>query len=89
MIEAVGGAVLAELGPKKGDRIAGFVHGANTVELEDRAFGEWLVAKAGLVMKILDDMSFEDASTLGVGIVTVGQSMYQSMGLPRPDSQVH
>ena len=33
-------------------------------------------------MKIPDDMSFEDASTLGVGIVTVGQGMYQSMGLP-------
>ena len=77
--------MLAELGLKKGDRIAGFVHGANTVELEDRAFGEWLVAKAGLVMKIPDDMSFEDASTLGVGIVTVGHGIYQSMGLPRPE----
>lgn len=72
----------ADLGLKKGDRVAGFVHGAITVELEDGAFGEWLVAKAGLVMKIPDDMSFEDASAFGVGIVTVGQGMYQSMGLP-------
>jgi len=72
VIEAVGGAVPADLGLKKGDRVAGFVHGANAVELEDGAFGEWLVAKAGLVMKIPDDMSFEDASAFGVGIVTVG-----------------
>ena len=55
----------AELGLKKGDRVAGFVQGANAVELEDGAFGEWLVVKARLVMKIPDDMSFEDASTLG------------------------
>lgn len=85
VIEAVGGAVPTDLGLKKGDRVAGFVHGANAVELEDGAFGEWLVAKAGLVMKIPDDMSFEDASALGVGVVTVGQGMYQSMGLPWPE----
>jgi NADPH:quinone reductase-like Zn-dependent oxidoreductase len=36
-------------------------------------------------MKIPDDMSFEDASALGVGIVTVGQGMYQSMRLPWPE----
>lgn len=65
VIEAVGGAVPAELGPKKGDRVASFVHGANAVDLEDGTFGEWLVVKARLVMKIPDDMSFEDASTLG------------------------
>jgi len=35
-------------------------------------------------MKIPDDMSFGDASTLGVGVVTVGQGMYQSTGLPWP-----
>lgn len=58
VVEAVGAAVPAELALKKGDRVAGFVHGANAVEPEDRAFGEWLVAKAGLMMKIPDDMGF-------------------------------
>lgn len=29
-------------------------------------------------------MSFDDASTLGVGITTVGQALYQSLGLPLP-----
>ena len=34
-------------GLKKSGRVAGFVHGANAVELEDGAFGEWLVAMPG------------------------------------------
>jgi len=63
------------------DRVAGFVHGANAVELEDGAFGEWLVAKAGLVMKIPDDMSFEDASALGVGIVYGGAGHVSEYGI--------
>ena len=67
VIEAVGGAVPAELGLKKGGRVAGFVHGANAVELEDGAFGEWLVAKAGLVMKIPDDMSLRMPARSGLG----------------------
>ncbi len=29
-------------------------------------------------------MSFEEAATLGVGITTVGQGLYQSLGLPLP-----
>lgn len=29
-------------------------------------------------------MSDEDASTLGVAIITCGQAMYQSLGLPEP-----
>ena len=29
-------------------------------------------------------MSFEEAATLGVGVTTVGQALYQSLGLPYP-----
>lgn len=35
-------------------------------------------------MKVPDGVSFEDASTLGAGIITMGQSLYQSLGLPLP-----
>lgn len=35
-------------------------------------------------MKIPDRLSFEEAATLGVGITTVGQGLYQSLGLPLP-----
>lgn len=37
-------------------------------------------------MKVPDNVSDEDASTLGVGITTVGQGLYQSLGLPLPGS---
>jgi len=33
-------------------------------------------------------MTFEDAATLGVGITTVGQGLYQSLGLPLPGADV-
>ena len=31
-------------------------------------------------------MTYEEASTLGVGVTTVGQALYQSLGLPLPGS---
>jgi NADPH:quinone reductase-like Zn-dependent oxidoreductase len=70
---------------KKGDRVCGFVHGGNVVQPEDGAFGEFLVAKGETIMRIPDDMSFEEAATFGVGTLTVGQGMYQTLGLPSPD----
>jgi len=47
VIETVGGAVPAELGLKKGDCVAGFVHGANAVELEDGRLGSGWLRKPG------------------------------------------
>ncbi|KAI4744158.1 GroES-like protein, partial [Aureobasidium sp. EXF-8845] len=35
-------------------------------------------------MKIPDSLSTEDAATLGVGVTTVGQGLYQSLKLPLP-----
>ncbi|KAL4805773.1 hypothetical protein BDV18DRAFT_152488 [Aspergillus unguis] len=69
---------------KKGDRIAGFAHGCNAVQPEDGTFAEYIVVKGDIQMKIPDNLSFEEASTLGVGIVTVGQSLYQSLKLSLP-----
>lgn len=37
-------------------------------------------------MKIPDNITDEQAPTLGVGISTVGQGLYQSLGLPLPGS---
>jgi len=84
IVEDVGAEVTTPW--KKGDRIAGFTHGGNAVQPEDGAFGEYLVAKGDIQMKVPDGVSFEEAATLGVGITTVGQGLYQSMELPLPDS---
>ena len=82
VVEEVGSAVTRKW--EKGDRIYGFVHGSNVVHPEDGAFGEFLTVKGDLAMKAVDDMSFEEAATLGVGIITCGQGLYQTMGLPWP-----
>lgn len=57
----------------------------NVVDHETGAFAEYILAKGGLQAKIPDSLSFEEASTLGLGIATVGQGLYQSLGLPLPD----
>lgn len=81
-VEAVGEDV--KNGLQIGDRVAGFIHGSNQDNHEDGAFAEYVVAKSQLLTKIPDDLSFEAASTLGCGITTVGQGLYQSLGLPWP-----
>jgi NADPH:quinone reductase-like Zn-dependent oxidoreductase len=69
---------------KVGDRIAGFCHGANSLQVEDGSFAERIAVKADVQMHIPDNMSFEDAATLGVGVITCGQGLVQKMGLNWP-----
>lgn len=82
--------VVEKLGPgvpshfQIGDRVAGFVHGGNSQEPEDGAFAEYIVAKADIQIHIPEKMSFEEAATLGVGITSVGQGLYQTLQLPFP-----
>ncbi|MCJ1399246.1 hypothetical protein MMC11_002448 [Xylographa trunciseda] len=71
---------------KVGDKICGMAHGGNASQHEDGAFAEHIVAKADVQSKIPENLSFEEASTLGVGISTVGQGLYQSLGLPLPSN---
>ncbi|PVH88255.1 GroES-like protein [Cadophora sp. DSE1049] len=82
VVEEVGSKVTKPF--KKGDRVAGFSHGGNEVHKEDGAFGNTITAKGDVQIKIPDNLSFEEASTLGVGITTVGQGLYQSLQLPLP-----
>ncbi|RDW72675.1 zinc-binding alcohol dehydrogenase family protein [Aspergillus mulundensis] len=82
VVEEVGPAVKKQW--KKGDRVAGFVHGCNAVQAEDGAFAEYIVAKGDIQMRIPENLGFEEAATLGVGIMTVGQGLYQSLGLGLP-----
>ncbi|KAI1622990.1 zinc-binding oxidoreductase alcohol dehydrogenase [Exophiala viscosa] len=69
---------------KVGDRICGFTHGGNQLQTEDGAFAERIAAKADIQMRIPENMSFEEASTLGVGVITCGQGLFQQMGLNLP-----
>ena len=67
-----------------GDRVCGFVHGGNQHQPEDGAFAERIVAKADIQLRIPDEMSFEEAAALGVGVVTCGQGLFQQLGLAVP-----
>lgn len=82
-VVAVGSKVQKEW--KAGDRVCGFAHGGNLSNAEDGAFGEYLVAKGDLQIKPPQSLSYEDAATLGVGIVTIGQGLYQTLQLPMPN----
>ncbi|KAJ4407924.1 hypothetical protein N0V91_003589 [Didymella pomorum] len=73
---------------KVGDRVAGFARGGDPADHSNGAFAEHIKAKAGIHAKISENMSWEDASTLGVGITTVGQGLYQALGLPLPPAKV-
>lgn len=56
IVEEVGPKVTKEW--KKGDRICGFTHGVNSAEPEDGAFGEYVMAKGDIAMKIPEASSF-------------------------------
>ena len=86
VVEEVGEKVIKPF--KKGDRVCGMCHGPNPLELEDGAFAEYIVAKGDIQMIVPPQMTFEEAATLGTGIITVGQSLYQSLQLPLPTAPV-
>ena len=69
-----------------GDRVYGFVHGGDATQLENGAFAEHIVVKADLQLRMPPEMSFEVAATAGLGIVTVGQGLFQAMKLNLPSS---
>lgn len=81
-VEAVGKDVKRQF--QKGDRVCGFVHGSNAVQPEDGAFAEYIVAKGDSQLKIPDNLSFEEAATLGVGIASVASGLYQNLNLALP-----
>jgi NADPH:quinone reductase-like Zn-dependent oxidoreductase len=83
VVEEVGSQVNKSF--KKGDRVYGVVHGSNQSQPDGGSFAEYLVAKGDLTLKIPENMSFTDAASLGMGIATVGQGLYQALELPFPD----
>ncbi|KAJ6009072.1 hypothetical protein N7499_000974 [Penicillium canescens] len=86
VVEAVGKDVRKQFA--KGDRVCGFTHGGNAVQPEDGAFAEYIAVKGDLQWKIPEAMSFQEAATLGVGISTVGQGLYQSLKLALPTEPI-
>ncbi|KAL4802566.1 chaperonin 10-like protein [Aspergillus unguis] len=84
VVEAVGDQVTKPW--KVGDRVFGCGHGANLVNPDDGVFGEYAVVKGDLQMRIPDGWTFEKAATVPLGLITVGQGLFQkSLKLRLPD----
>lgn len=64
------------------------IHGQHELQPEDGAFAEYCTVKDGLFLRVPEGMRSEDAATLGIGVTTAGQALYQSLGLPTPDKPV-
>ncbi|CAH0053736.1 unnamed protein product [Clonostachys solani] len=84
VVEAVGSKVTKPF--KKGDRISGAVHGSDGTQLENGGFSNYIVAKGDVQIKTPDNLSDVEAATLGISLSTVGQGLYQTLGLPLPNA---
>ncbi|KAM0287694.1 hypothetical protein ACHAQH_000224 [Verticillium albo-atrum] len=84
VVEEVGPSVTKEF--KKGDRICGPVNGSNGLREVDGSFARYIVVKGDLQIKTPDNISDEEAATLGIAVSTIGQGLYQTLKLPLPSS---
>lgn len=83
VIVEVGSEVEAPL--KIDDHVAGFSHACNCLAPEDGAFGDYALVKGDVAVRLPDSLSFEEGSTLGVAVATIGLGLYQKFGLALPD----
>jgi aspyridone synthetase trans-acting enoyl reductase len=81
-IVKVGSDVVRDL--KIGDRVCGPVFGNNPEKPDCGAFCEYVEVEAQLVLKLPDNISYEDGAGLGIASATVGMALYHSLSLPMP-----
>jgi NADPH:quinone reductase-like Zn-dependent oxidoreductase len=51
---------------------------------ESGSFAEFALVKDGHIAKLPQNVTFEEAATLGTGLTAVGQALYMIMQLPLP-----
>ncbi|KAL1801714.1 hypothetical protein ACET3X_002056 [Alternaria dauci] len=66
---------------KKGDRVLAVTFGLNASDKTAGAFAEFALATEDLSCHVPDNMSFEQASSMGLGIATAGLALFQAPGL--------
>lgn len=81
-VVALGQDALASGRLAVGDRVAGFVHGMNSLQPDVGAFAEYVGASADILLKIPDHMGFEGAATLGVGVGTAALALFSELRVP-------
>lgn len=81
-VVALGSAVLAGGKFAVGDRVAGMVHGMNSLDPQGGAFAEYVVADADLVLKVPETWAWGEAATLGMGVSTAVLGLWVELGIP-------
>ena len=88
VIDAVGNAVPQSPagggGLKRGDRVAGFLQGACSVNDRPGAFAEFLVCPWDLVWKVGDGRRLQEAAAVSLCGLTAAQALFFRMGLEVP-----
>ncbi|KAK1491541.1 hypothetical protein CTAM01_10267 [Colletotrichum tamarilloi] len=69
---------------KPGDRVAGASPGNSADDPHNGGFAEYVSVPEALLFDIPSSMGFEEAATLGCGMLTIGLSLYHVMKLPLP-----
>ncbi|KEY66409.1 hypothetical protein S7711_05842 [Stachybotrys chartarum IBT 7711] len=72
-----------------GDRVLGMAFGLNPIDASTGAFASFALATEDLACRIPSSMSYEEASSMGLGIGTAGTSLFQRLQLPLPDPDRH
>ncbi|KAG6873798.1 hypothetical protein C0995_011023 [Termitomyces sp. Mi166 len=67
-----------------GDRVAGFVQGATSVNPRPGGFAEYAILEADLAIRIPTEVSFEEAATFPLCSLTAAQGLFIRLGLHAP-----
>lgn len=79
-----GMVVTPAAGLAAGQRVAGFLQGACSVNDRPGAFAEYLVCPADLFWKVPDTVSAEEAAAVNLCGLTAAQGIFYRFGLPAP-----
>ncbi|KAK4452707.1 chaperonin 10-like protein [Podospora aff. communis PSN243] len=69
---------------KPGQRVGGFVQGANSLNDRPGAFAEYVVSPSDLVWVVPDSMTFDQAAAVSLCALTAAQALFHRLGLPSP-----
>jgi NADPH:quinone reductase-like Zn-dependent oxidoreductase len=87
-VVALGADALASGRLAVGDRVAGFVHGMNSLKPDIGAFAQYVGAYADILLRIPKNMRSEDAATLGVGLGTAALGLFRELRVPASVKQL-
>ena len=69
---------------QQGDKVAGFLQGACSVNDRPGAFAEYLVCPADLVWRVSESVPLESAAAVSLCALTAAQALYNRLGLKAP-----